>query len=310
MCDAFGTGYFYIPGTETCLKFSGEIRATLGEDKHGGVNDNKYEWNDEVRTRLNISAKTDSEFGAIGTEVQLQSKWNSGDSSDNFTARYAYITVGGFSAGRLLSYADNNGNNSYWNSFANTALANNDTAVTAIRYDYKTGPLSFGVTLDDLQDSSLAGTNLAGGKYSKDFGVEAQLSYTQDALIGYIWGAYDNYREHGVVYGHIEDTFGPHLVQLDAEYASGVNAYETTYNWQVSGVYEYSVTPKLALGPAATYYKYFDSVKNGDNYWQVGGDVYYYLQKDKSSKTYVQAGLAYSTDDKAINSYVRFLRAF
>ncbi|CDN91351.1 Porin [Agrobacterium tumefaciens] len=26
VCDAFGTGFFYIPGTETCLKFGGYIR--------------------------------------------------------------------------------------------------------------------------------------------------------------------------------------------------------------------------------------------------------------------------------------------
>src|SRR5688500_12259003 len=25
-CDAFGTGYFYIPGTETCLQISGYVR--------------------------------------------------------------------------------------------------------------------------------------------------------------------------------------------------------------------------------------------------------------------------------------------
>jgi hypothetical protein len=26
VCDAYGTGYFYIPGTETCLKIEGYIR--------------------------------------------------------------------------------------------------------------------------------------------------------------------------------------------------------------------------------------------------------------------------------------------
>jgi hypothetical protein len=26
VCDAFGTGYYYIPGTDTCLKISGDIR--------------------------------------------------------------------------------------------------------------------------------------------------------------------------------------------------------------------------------------------------------------------------------------------
>ncbi len=34
VCDAFGTGYFYIPGTETCLKIGGFIRVqgSFGED--------------------------------------------------------------------------------------------------------------------------------------------------------------------------------------------------------------------------------------------------------------------------------------
>ena len=26
ICDAFGTGFFYIPGTDTCLKISGYAR--------------------------------------------------------------------------------------------------------------------------------------------------------------------------------------------------------------------------------------------------------------------------------------------
>ncbi len=29
VCDAFGKGYFYIPGTETCLKLSGYVRTQL-----------------------------------------------------------------------------------------------------------------------------------------------------------------------------------------------------------------------------------------------------------------------------------------
>ncbi|MCP4135749.1 MAG: porin, partial [bacterium] len=28
ICDAYGAGFFYIPGTETCLKFSGYVRVT------------------------------------------------------------------------------------------------------------------------------------------------------------------------------------------------------------------------------------------------------------------------------------------
>jgi opacity protein-like surface antigen len=37
VCDAFGTGFFYIPGTETCLKFGGYIRfqTNFGRDSSG-----------------------------------------------------------------------------------------------------------------------------------------------------------------------------------------------------------------------------------------------------------------------------------
>ncbi|WP_201026394.1 porin, partial [Paramesorhizobium deserti] len=30
VCDAYGAGYFYIPGTETCLRISGYLRYDMG----------------------------------------------------------------------------------------------------------------------------------------------------------------------------------------------------------------------------------------------------------------------------------------
>ncbi len=37
ICDAYGKGYFYIPGTETCLQIGGKVR-TEGQwgDAYGG----------------------------------------------------------------------------------------------------------------------------------------------------------------------------------------------------------------------------------------------------------------------------------
>ncbi|MEO2037096.1 MAG: porin, partial [Martelella sp.] len=34
ICDAFGAGYFYIPGTDTCLSIGGYVRF---ETKFGGI---------------------------------------------------------------------------------------------------------------------------------------------------------------------------------------------------------------------------------------------------------------------------------
>src|SRR5438128_736730 len=41
ICDVYGAGYFYIPGTETCLRIGGYVRYDIGVGDHGandGVN--------------------------------------------------------------------------------------------------------------------------------------------------------------------------------------------------------------------------------------------------------------------------------
>ena len=36
ICDAFGTGFFYIPGTDTCLRISGRVRARRRDARSRG----------------------------------------------------------------------------------------------------------------------------------------------------------------------------------------------------------------------------------------------------------------------------------
>ncbi len=51
ICDAFGTGFFYIPGTDTCLQISGRIRVESHyvDDGFGGGFDDDDD--DDERTR-------------------------------------------------------------------------------------------------------------------------------------------------------------------------------------------------------------------------------------------------------------------
>ncbi|MHC2359866.1 opacity protein-like surface antigen [Rhizobium leguminosarum] len=57
VCDAYGTGYFYIPGTETCLKINGYVRFQVDVAPHassigaagGGSVANDSDW--DARTR-------------------------------------------------------------------------------------------------------------------------------------------------------------------------------------------------------------------------------------------------------------------
>ena len=36
ICDAFGTGFYYIPGTDTCLRISGRVRVEAATSARWG----------------------------------------------------------------------------------------------------------------------------------------------------------------------------------------------------------------------------------------------------------------------------------
>ncbi|WP_198162473.1 porin, partial [Agrobacterium sp. C13] len=57
VCDAFGTGFFYIPGTETCLKFQGYVRfqTNFGRDSSG-----TSDWDSFTRAQFEVDTRTDT----------------------------------------------------------------------------------------------------------------------------------------------------------------------------------------------------------------------------------------------------------
>ena len=59
VCDAFGAGYFYIPGTETCLRLSGYTRFRLFSD------DDADSYYSLAKVELNWDAKEDTEWGVL-----------------------------------------------------------------------------------------------------------------------------------------------------------------------------------------------------------------------------------------------------
>src|SRR3954463_13801087 len=64
VCDAYGTGYFYIPGTETCLKINGYIRFQTNWDA-GNDTDKTDDWDATTRGQVQFTAKSDTEYGPL-----------------------------------------------------------------------------------------------------------------------------------------------------------------------------------------------------------------------------------------------------
>jgi opacity protein-like surface antigen len=122
VCDAFGTGFFYIPGTQTCLKVGGYVRFDIGvgnmpdyglgadapddidtdgdgiADTGDGRGDTAFE---QARFALDVDARTDTEYGTLRAYTQLHFNHDT-DATDSYhyvEIEYAYIELGGFRVG-------------------------------------------------------------------------------------------------------------------------------------------------------------------------------------------------------------------
>ena len=78
ICSLYGAGFFYIPGTDTCIKLGGYLRADVTYNGgiydlpfwngEGGIQDryaNKY--NDRSRLTLTVDTRTATEYGVVRT---------------------------------------------------------------------------------------------------------------------------------------------------------------------------------------------------------------------------------------------------
>jgi len=86
ICDVYGAGYFYIPGTETCLRIGGSLRYTMGFgdfgaqdllDKGDGLSTHDS-WASTAEFRFNINTGQETELGTLSTFVQARFNWGSG----------------------------------------------------------------------------------------------------------------------------------------------------------------------------------------------------------------------------------------
>lgn len=114
ICSAYGAGFFYIPGTDTCLRVSGRVRAeyqyidplTRASDAIG--------W--RGRARLNFDARTQTSYGTLRAFFRYELTRNSGNYSVfgqtvtnqviSTDINKAFIQFAGITAGRAQSFFD------------------------------------------------------------------------------------------------------------------------------------------------------------------------------------------------------------
>jgi hypothetical protein len=106
-CPAFGAGFFQLPGSDTCIQFSGYMRAQMGfqsaADKAATVSagdvDAYAAYSNTASWRLNVDARSNTEIGV----VRGYGRFN-GDTMDQ-----VYVQAGGFTAGLAGAWLGNGG---------------------------------------------------------------------------------------------------------------------------------------------------------------------------------------------------------
>ena len=290
VCDAYGTGFFYIPGTETCLKIGGHMRfEKYFEDAKGSKE--YYEWH--TRARIEIDAKNDSEVGTIGSFIALRTWAEEDYDGGSFEIDEAYITVAGFKVGYMYNYWD------LGLSGETDDLGSN--RLNAIGYEYATDAFTAGVFVDELS-ASAAGEN-------DGVGIEAQVSGTFGIATAALLGGYDFAREEGAVRLIVEAEIGPGTLGLAGIYSTGFNQYYDTAEWTVAAEYAAKLTDKLTLTPAAQYFWDYDLV-DGNDAWSAGVTLDYKIAEGLALKTTANYFDEDEADDGLWTGFVRLQRSF
>jgi|EndMetStandDraft_8_1072994.scaffolds.fasta_scaffold05962_3 hypothetical protein len=311
VCDAFGTGFFYIPGTETCLKIGGYVRFQVDWDD---TNADKN-WDARTRALLNFDARTDTELGALRSYIAVRG-WASSDygrpttdAGTTFEIDEAYITLGGFKVGYMYNYWDND--------LSGETDDIGSNRVNAIGYEYDGGSFTAGLFAEELTRSYSDRDNTVYGDNSA-VGLDGQISGTFGPVTAYLLGAYDFAAEDGSIRGIVSADVGPGAFSVAGIWSSGVNAYYDLSEWTVAAQYA-AKFGKFTITPAFQYWGTIDVNASGDfagdrDMWRAGVTLDYAITDGLAFKTTVNYTKAdddgTGADDDVWNGFVRLQRTF
>jgi hypothetical protein len=284
VCDVYGTGFYYMPGTETCLKVSGYMRYDIGVgdlfglesiDKLDAVEDGEYDINDtyykRARFQLRLDARTETELGTLRAYGAFNFQFDANQGStvlavdpdtgdlgpivttDNEVyINHAYIELGGFLIGKT---------DSLFTTFTDYAgsVINDDFAVPFGPYDTHTIQYKF-----DAGNGFTAAIALEEGTGTDDVIVDVAGTPTLVSADVY---TLDSYMPH--VAGGIGYTGGWGSVRVVAGYDS---VWE---QFAVKGKLDIKATEALSLFVMAGWKDSDDFDVDGDGIADIGNLNYY-----------------------------------
>jgi hypothetical protein len=183
VCSLYGAGFYYIPGTDTCIKLGGYIRAEYAFNA-GGMTEtpswsgnagqgNRLSNNTIMRSRadVNIDTRTATEYGVVRTFFDSTFTWTTGSdtvANGSLGVYFAFVQFAGFTFGKAVSQFSTPWNGAPGNITSNL-LGGDDTStgINQVSYTAEFGNgVSGTVSLEDqsaYRTSQLYNVNSATG---------------------------------------------------------------------------------------------------------------------------------------------------
>ena len=155
ICSLYGVGFYYIPGTDMCIKIGGWVRAEYGWGQNGNFAwgwananiNNRSTNNSDFRARgyITADARNQTEYGTVRgyIAVGLSENEHGGDvsASNSFSANRAFIQWAGFTFGRAQSFFDfySSPATSYWGAFPSSDTGDGGWFVMAYTAQFGNG---------------------------------------------------------------------------------------------------------------------------------------------------------------------------
>ncbi|MET4478860.1 porin [Bradyrhizobium sp. F1.13.3] len=203
ICSLYGAGFYYIPGTDTCIKLGGYLRAevALGTNSVYGISNgspggarnrlsNYYTW--RAREDLNIDTRTATEYGVVRTFFDATFSWTSGSyqgTGSGFGGTAYSSTVAINSAGALVGTTINptdggtsGGSLGVYYAFIQFAGFTMGKAVSQFDAPWTNYP---GNNIDSLVGGSGTVTGVNQFSYTADFGQGITASFSAEDRAAY-----------------------------------------------------------------------------------------------------------------------------
>jgi hypothetical protein len=321
ICDVYGAGFYYIPGTETCLKIGGLVRYQIDFD------DQDEGWRKTALARLKFDARSETEYGTFKRYIEVEFK--NGGGTDNFVddpstpavvdpiyagysnsstatkLRYAYFELGGLMVGRNDTLFDGD--------LSGEFDAGGGDFVNQIRYTFDAGNgIAVSVGLEE-ERTNYDYVPLVTGKVSI-----AQGWGSVDLYAGYD-DFYSEFALKGIAKIKATDAL---TLELLAAYESGPTFFSLAdfydgYQWSVGGYLKYQVNEKLAIGAGGQYFADRHTWVDATTYaetdaddWTIGAVIDYTIVENLNAKLAINYDDGDSFTDGSFNGFLRLDASF